>query len=107
MTDNQPKSELGVLADRIDDLEQRVETLEMALKQTADSGSFDRYTNQVITILDANDKDPLTLRDLRKAFRRVGIKNGSKIRGRIRDLESAGVIERVGNQRWTYHGDHE
>lgn len=109
MSEKQSKT----VEEEIEDLKQRVKALEEQLGGGSNGRGSDamatlgdQYDNQVLNALRESDSSTVTLSELTNLYRRAGVRNKNKIRDRLRYLESEGVLENVGIQRWRFV-DHE
>lgn len=94
---------------RIDELERRMAEVETRLDalERENSGPAvegrDRYDRRVIKKLQNTDGE-VQITTLYSFYRQAGVRNESKIKSRLRDLASDGLIEKAGSSRWRFVG---
>lgn len=105
MSDAEAKPDrLDAIESRLSDLEKRVEALSKKIDATAEESAqgresgLDHYDEAAIDWLP--DDKPFGLSVVKSAYRTAGIRDGSKIKERLKYLTKIGAVEKTGHQHW-------
>lgn len=88
------QAELEDLRERVGELEAELANLREQVRIAGGDLGTDQYDGAVLRRLEADRE--YTKRQIGQLYRQAGIRDGDKIRRRVRDLENLGILERIG-----------